>query len=146
MESVHGDINSAITVLMETNLPERIAQGEHYRTLNEAVRGYCPGLTTRQRVRAIDRLKAIVNVPTDAALRLSFGAADHRLLSESVPFASLLEGLVDRTRGGRETLASVAELTEAVAVLRKRGRTEHVMLAETLEGALTEVAGTTASR
>lgn len=144
MESVDADINAAIMTLMETSLPERIAQGEHYRTLNETVRGYCPTLTTRQRVRTIDRMKAIVNVPTDAALRLSFGAADHRLLSETVPFASPLEGLVDRTRGGRETLASVVELTEAVAVLRKRGRTEHVMLADTLEAALTEVVGVAA--
>ena len=129
-------VNAAITALMETDIPERIANGEAHYDLSEAIRGYCPALGVRERAQVIDRIQAMLRIPTDVAHKVSFNAADHRLLSEVATFGSLTEGLADRTRGGRTTLASASELEEAALVLRTRGKAEHVMLAEVLTQAL----------
>jgi len=134
-------VNAALAIIMETDLPERIIGGEDYRTLNESILGHCPYLDVRERIDIIERIKTIGSMPVDATMRLTFSARDHRLLADVAMFGSLTEGLVERTSGGRQTLASVSELTEAVNSLRRRGKSTHALLAEILENELTGVIG-----
>ena len=94
----------------------------------------------------IDRIKAVTQVPVDATARVSFNAADHRLLSEVAQFGSLTESLVDRTRGGRTTLASKQELTGAIRALQECGESPHQMLAGVLAGAMPQESTSEASR
>jgi len=121
----------AVAVLLETDIPQRIVGGAHHRELSEAVRSFCPSLDTRQRTRVIDRIRSVVNVPTNANVRVSFSTRDHRLLSDVARFGSVTEALVDRTRGRRATLASVEELRGAIKALQSGGST-HALLARTL--------------
>jgi len=138
---VESVVDRALSALIEsTDIPGRVIGGEHFRSLNESIRGHCPELTTRQRVQVIDRLSAVSQVPTNANMEVSFNTADHRLLAQVASFGSVTEGLVDRTRGNRTTLASRGELQEAVRVLQTKGASEHVMLAHVLTKALREAA------
>lgn len=137
-------VNAALAIIMETDIPDRIISGEDYRSLNEAIRGHCPQLDVRARIAIIERIKTAGSMPADAALRLTFSSRDHRMLAEVATFGSLTEGLVERTIGGRQTLASVSELTEAVNSLRRRGKATHALLADALENALTEKVGASA--
>jgi hypothetical protein len=135
LESVET-ADQAVALLLDTPLAERIARGEDYRSLNEAISGYMPNLDVRARVEAIDRIKAVTSVPADASLRVEFNPVDHRLLAEAVPFGSLAGVLVQRTRGGARTLASESEMHHAITALRKHGKAAHLMLANTLEAAI----------
>ena len=129
-------VDQAISALLHTDLVERIAKGEPHRSLNEALQSYCPKLGVRERVQVIDRLKSLTSIPKGATLKASFNAADHRLLAQVVPFGSLAEGLVDRTRGNRSTLASTDELLDAVKYLKERGKAPHLLLANVLGGSI----------
>jgi hypothetical protein len=135
MESI-TTADAAVAALLDTPIAERIARGEDYRSLNEAILSYMPHLDVRERVEAIDRIKAVLSVPADASLRVQFNPVDHRMLTEAVPFGSLAGVLVARTRGGTRTLASTQELQHAISALRKHGKSAHAMLANTLESAV----------
>lgn len=132
IESVSG----AVAFLLDTDIPDRIAQGADYRSLNEAVSGYCPRLSVHERVAAIDRIKTMLSIPPDASIKVQFNPVDHRLLSEAVSFGSLAGVLVSRTRDGMATYASAGELRHAVESLRKYGKSPHMMLANTLDAAV----------
>ena len=136
MESIET-ADEAVAALLDTPIAERIANGEGYRSLNESISSYMPHLGVRERVEAIDRIKAMTSVPLDASMRVQFNKVDHRLLSEAVPYGSLAGVLVSRTRGGAGTLASVGELRHAISALRRHGKSAHTMLAATLEAAMT---------
>lgn len=133
--------DQAIRALAETDIPDRIVRGEDYRSLNESISSRCPRLSARQRIEVIERFKALANVPNDPTMRIQFGATDHRLLTEAATFGSRVSALVERTRNGGMTLASEAEVRSAIEGLRKKGKAGHLMLADVLEGAITDAAG-----
>jgi predicted kinase len=130
-------VSEAIGKVLGTKFMDAIKQGEHYRALNESLTSYCPMLDVRQRTQVIDRLKAMTMLPEDASLRVAFSRADHRILSESATYGSVVSGLATRTASGRNTLASLNELQEAIKALRVRGGGAQLHLADSLERAIT---------
>ena len=125
-------VNAAIVRVMQTDIPGRIKAGEEYRSLNEAVSSYCPGITIRESVQVIDRIKAMTLAPEGQQVRLKLDPRDQRLLEGVARYGSDTSALLQRTRSGRDVLASTREMESAIRDLGRGGSVAHTMLARVL--------------
>lgn len=132
-------VDVVVSRLVETDIPQRILNGEHIATVLESirVRSQDIGLTVPQAVQVYDRFNNVLNTRT---FEFAIGSAkNHALLAEVAKVRvcdQVVRSLAERTANGARVHVTERELEASIKALRRFGMVEHKLFADELSSRL----------